>query len=233
MNERILIGIPCYNCDQVLSSLITEMLNFKKINDYDFLFIDDGSFDKTLDILSAHNTNYIQNIKNFGYGYSVKKIIKYSINHNYDYCLIFPGDFQRSFQDINRLINAIVENKLDTVSGSKFHIYYGKKGPVGRRVGNKIFTYIARFGWNSNINDVLSGFKIYKIDSIKKFYNLLPDRYSFDIIFSFFASKYHLRQSEISVDCKYNEHTSKIRSVIITAILMMIDVVYYNLKYRN
>ena len=49
------------------------------------------------------------------------------------------------------------------VSGSKYNLL--KQIPFHRKIGNIFFSKIAKILWNSKINDVLTGFKIYKIDS--------------------------------------------------------------------
>lgn len=229
--KNILVGVPCYNCENTIKKLIDDMKIFKEKNQIDFYFINDGSSDKTSLILKNSQVNYFDSEINEGYGSAVKKVINQAIIKKYDYCLIFPGDYQRSFSDISRLIEAASEKNYDTVTGSKFHIFIDNKGPVGRKIGNKIFTNLAKIFWNSKIQDVLSGFKIYKIKSIKSFYNFLPNNYSFDIIFSYFAAKNNLYQFEISVDCKYNKDTSKIKSILLTALIMLKDIIFYKFKF--
>ena len=229
--NKILIGIPCYNNSEILYDLLDDMIPFQKLNSFHFFFVDDGSKDNTSKILKKYKVESYFNPINLGYGNSVKIIKKYSIENEFDYCVIFPGDYQRSFKDINKLVNTIIKTGDDVVSGSKFHIYVDKRGPVGRMIGNRIFTFIASTLWRSPIRDVLSGFKIYKVEAIKSFYNILPNRYSYDIIFSYFASKNNLNISEISVDCKYNNHTTKMKSILINAGLMIKDILYYIYKY--
>lgn len=229
--KKVLVGVPCYNCENTIKKLIDDMKIFQEKNQIDFYFINDGSSDKTSLILKDSQVNYFDSETNEGYGSAVKKAINQAIINKYKYCLIFPGDYQRSFNDISRLIETACEKNYDTVSGSKFHIFIDNKGPVGRKIGNKIFTNLAKTIWNSKIQDVLSGFKIYKIESIKSFYNFLPNNYSFDIIFSYFAAKNKLYQFEISVDCKYNKDTSKIKSILFTAFIMLKDIIFYKFKF--
>ena len=229
--KKILIGVPCYNCENTLPSLLKDLKVFKDKNKFDFYFINDGSFDKTSFILKKAQVNFYENKKNRGYGNAVKKIIKYAIENKYYFCLIFPGDYQRSFNDISRLINISLNKNYDTVTGSKFHIYIQNKGPVGRKIGNRIFTNIAKFFWSSKIEDVLSGFKVYRVDSVRNFYKKLPNNYSFDLIFSYLASKKGLRQIEIPVKCKYNKDTSKIKNILLTALIMLKDLAIFKFKY--
>ena len=56
--ELISIIIPCYNEEQVLptlkNALLTVMDKMKQF-DFEILFIDDGSMDRTLQILKSYN----------------------------------------------------------------------------------------------------------------------------------------------------------------------------------
>ena len=96
------------------------------------------------------------------------------------------------------------------VSGSKYNLL--KQIPFHRKIGNIFFTKIAKILWNSKINDVLTGFKIYKIDSIYKYLIHFPNNYSFDIILNQIVSLKKMRTKEINVKCKYNKHTTSMKS---------------------
>ena len=61
----------------------------------------------------------------------------------------------------------ITSSKLDLVIGSKYKIL--KKIPFHRKIGNIFFSNLAEKFWNSKIQDVLSGFKIYRL---KTFINI-------------------------------------------------------------
>ena len=108
------------------------------------------------------------------------------------------------------MANKIKKNNLDMVSGSKYNLL--KQIPFHRKIGNIFFSKIAKILWNSKINDVLTGFKIYKIDSIYKYLIHFPNNYSFDIIFKSNCEFKKMRTKEINVKCKYNKHTTSMKS---------------------
>lgn len=218
-NYRILCAIPCYNEGFNLPSLLVD-LNQTELTNVDFVFIDDGSKDNTRELIENSGYKYIFHATNGGYGKAVQTGFKYAVEQKYDGFVIFPGDHQRSAKDLRRLIDLFLHSDFDVVTGSKFHIYSEKYGPIRRRIGNRIFSSIARIFWQSPIEDVLSGFKIYRVNAVRDFFFRLPVGYPFDIVFSLYAAREGLKVTEIPVDCRYDDHTSKMRSVLWVSFLM-------------
>ena len=114
-----------------------------------------------------------------------------------------------------------------------FHIYSEKYGPIRRRIGNIIYSTMARFIWKSPIEDVLSGFKIYNVKAVLPFFEILPEGYPFDICFSFYASLFKLKVTELPVDCRYDDHTSKMKSVIWVSIKMLTHLIFHLFFHRK
>ncbi|MFV0560503.1 MAG: glycosyltransferase family 2 protein [Enterococcus sp.] len=68
---RISIIVPCYNEEETVSLFFNEVEKYKREDDFEYIFIDDGSKDKTLDAIKelASNNKYIRYIsfsRNFG-----------------------------------------------------------------------------------------------------------------------------------------------------------------------
>lgn len=222
-----LCAIPCYNESYNLPNLFNDIEEHKIAESADILFIDDASTDHSVDVIKKKFENVICHSKNFGYGQVVKTAFEYAIKHGYESLIIFPGDGQRSAVDLKKLILTYQNSDYDVVTGSKFHIYSDKYGPINRRLGNIIYSNIAHLGWESPIEDVLSGFKIYNVSAVQPFFHILPKGYPFDICFSFYASRFGLKVTEVPVNCRYDAHTSKMKSVIWVSIKMLAKLLYH------
>lgn len=227
-----LCALPCYNESYNLPALFQDLEDNKISEVADLLYIDDASTDNSQELLSAQSVNMIRHSKNFGYGQAVKTAFDYAIKHGYESLIIFPGDGQRSASDLKALIQIYQTTDYDVVTGSKFHIYSDKYGPIKRRIGNIIYSNIAYFGWGSPIEDVLSGFKIYDVQAVKPFFDILPKGYPFDICFSFYASRFGLKMKEVPVNCRYTEHTSKMKSVLFVSFKMLMKLSYHLVLQR-
>ena len=225
--KKVLCAIPCYNESVNLNNLFKDLKNNNVLEHADILFVDDCSTDNSYEMIKQNSYNVVKHDKNQGYGKAVQTAFKHAVENNYQSFIIFPGDGQRSASDLIHLINLDKEDKFDVISGSKFHIYSDRYGPIKRRIGNRIYAMIAKLGWNCPIQDVLSGFKIYRVDSVKKFFFKLPKGYPFDICFSMYAARFQLKVTEVDVNCRYDDHTSKMNSVLWVSFKMLMHLIYH------
>ena len=229
-NKTVLCAIPCFNESYNLPTLFADLESEGIFHIADVLFIDDHSTDETASMIAKRGFNVIRHAKNMGYGQAVQTGFTMALEGNYDAFIIFPGDHQRSAKDMRHLILTHQKKEFDVVSGSKFHIYSNLHGPIRRRIGNMIYSKIAKYGWNSPIEDVLSGFKIYSVPKVAPFFQILPRGYAFDICFSLYASRHGLRLMETPVNCRYDAHTSKMKSVLWVSMKMLFHLIIHFVK---
>ena len=211
MNKNFLCAILCFNNQKIIQNLIDDLNKSKKLSKIEKIFIDDHSTDKTISILKQNNLSVIEHKKNLGYGRAVKSAFEFAKKKDFEYFCIFPGDYQRSIDDLLFMLDLIESNDYDLISGSKF-----KKIeilPYHRKIGNLFYSKMAKIFWNSKIQDVLSGFKTYKVKKFEGLIENLPDNYSFDIVMNQIVSKKDFLCKEFDADVKYNDHTSKMKSM--------------------
>lgn len=119
--EKISIVIPCYNEEESLPIFYDEVcrvaLKLKKV-DFEFLFINDGSKDKTLSLLREFSNNdkrvrYISFSRNFG-----KEAAMYAglSNASGDYVAIMDADMQDPPSKIIEMYNYIQDEGYDCVA---------------------------------------------------------------------------------------------------------------------
>lgn len=114
--KKISIIVPCYNEEEVLKLFYDEMkkevlIKIQDKYDYELLFVDDGSKDKTLSILKQmkkvdNNVKIISFSRNFG-----KESAMYAglENCDGDYVVIMDADLQHSPDKIIEMIKGIEE----------------------------------------------------------------------------------------------------------------------------
>jgi glycosyltransferase involved in cell wall biosynthesis len=234
--KKNLCAILCYNNKKTILRIIEEQKKLKK--DFDVIFINDGSSDNTIEILQSLKSKVINHKKNLGYGQAVKSAFKYARKKRYNFLAIFPADNQRYTDDLIKMKKIIEKYSFDLILGSKFEIL--KKIPLHRKLGNLFFSLTAKIFWNCRIKDVLSGFKIYKINSFYKYINLLPNDYSFDIVLSQIVSFKKMKFKELSVKCRYNQNTTSMenfykfnkKNIIFIAIMMLLNIIKFFFKYK-
>ena len=109
--KNLSIVIPCFNEEEVLHSTYTELKNIintiSNINKHQFVFVNNGSTDKTLDILISLKIND-NNIKildlrnNYGYQGSITAGL---YNSDYEMIISIDADLQDDPGKIQEMIN--------------------------------------------------------------------------------------------------------------------------------
>ena len=174
--NQIIILIPSYND---LINLKKFILNIKK--KFKILVIDDASSDDTSKFLKNNKISFIQNDFNIGYERSLikgfKEIIK---NSKAKYIITMDADGQHRIQELNSMISVFKKNKADLLIGARH-----KKN----RITEIILSYI--FKQKFNIADPVSGFKMYRIQKLKKIIlNNKQNLFLVDLVMSFYKSNF-------------------------------------------
>jgi len=151
--SSLVLLIPSFN----------ELGNFKKFliklnKNYNLLIVDDSSTDMTNEFLKVNKIPFIRNKINLGYENSLISGMQFiKKQKKYKKILTMDADGQHKEKYIDK-INKIYDRKnADVVVGSRIN---------KNRIIEKIISYF--FYKKFKINDPLSGFKIYKTESLSK-----------------------------------------------------------------
>ena len=118
--ETISVVVPCYNEEDVLKSFYTEISKvaseIKNVN-FEILFIDDGSKDKTLNIIKNYasldsRVRYISFSRNFGKEAAIYAGLKAAIG---EYVVIIDADLQHPPRLIKDMYYGITKEGYDSV----------------------------------------------------------------------------------------------------------------------
>lgn len=163
---KTLVVIPAYN----------EALNIEKtvhdleVNapDVDYVVVNDGSKDNTLEVLKKNDFNYIDGFCNLGLFGAVQTGFKLAIKENYDIVIQFDGDGQHSAKYIAPLVKEI-EKRNNIVIGSRF--VDEKKPFTARMIGSRLIASAIKLVTGKTITDPTSGFRAYDRDCILDYAN--------------------------------------------------------------
>ena len=161
-----LIVIPAYN--EALNIVITVNDIKQNAPDVDYVVVNDGSKDNTLEVLKEHNFNYIDGFCNLGLFGAVQTGFKLALLNDYDIVIQFDGDGQHSAKYIQPLIDEI-EKGNDIVIGSRF--VTEKKPFTARMLGSRLIAFSIRLMTGKKITDPTSGFRAYNRACIKDYAN--------------------------------------------------------------
>lgn len=162
--SRVLVIIPAYNEELNIINTVRD-INCNASN-VDYLIINDGSKDNTLEICKKNNYSYIDSLCNLGLFGAVQTGFKVAFIKNYDIAIQFDGDGQHSAKFIKLLVKEI-ENGNDIVIGSRF---LNKKKPfTARMLGSRLISFSIRIITGKTITDPTSGFRAYSKSCIKDY----------------------------------------------------------------
>lgn len=176
---RVLIIVPAYNEELNIKKTIKKIKSIQtKSNDIiDYIIIDDGSKDNTLEVCRKNKFNVISLIENLGIGGAVQTGYKYALENDYDIAIQFDGDGQHDANYIEELINEI-KNGNDFVIGSRFIKKLSEFTSTGtRRIGIKVLSFLIQLCTGQKIYDPTSGFRAGNKKVIKLFAKNYPVEY--------------------------------------------------------
>ena len=216
MNSKITLIIPVFNESSEIVNFFNELKNcdFNKINE--IIFVDDCSTDNSIDLLSQNinwfkknnfevNIFLVNNLKNRGYGFSIKKGI--SIANN-DSIAIIDLDRTYKIDDLNTLSKMFVDDyslKYDLIAGQRD--INSKNTSKIKILGKKIINLISNFSFNEKIIDYNCGLRIFNKTKFLRHSNIMSDRFSLttSMTISFLNEKYDIKFHKI----KYEERNGK------------------------
>ena len=227
IKKKLLILIVAYNHEKFIKKVLERISTAltKKYN-VEILINDDSSTDKTVKYAQEFikfNTNnlfkykILSNPGNQGYGGNQKIGYEYAIKNNFDFVALVHGDGQYAPESLQELIEPLNSNTVDAVFGSRMMTKGGAlRGgmPFYKFVGNKILTFFQNYLFSTKFTEFHSGYRIYKISSLKKIpYILNANDYSFDneIIAQFLLAKLTIK--ELPIPTYYGDEISYVNGL--------------------
>ncbi|MBE6602644.1 MAG: glycosyltransferase family 2 protein [Ruminococcaceae bacterium] len=154
-NKRLLIVIPAYNEAENIERVVDDLIvNYPQ---YDYVVINDGSRDKTLEICRRKQYRYIDMPINVGLTDGVQTGMMYAYEHGYDYALQFDGDGQHDPRYIAAMLEAMDE--CDICIASRF--VDCKKPKALRMLGSNIIQLALKLTTGKTIKDPTSGMRMF------------------------------------------------------------------------
>ena len=168
------VVIPAHNEEKGVGDVIRKLQNTLENSgcNYEIIVVDDGSTDKTADIVQETGVRLIQHPFNRGYGAALKTGIRQA---QHDIVVITDADGTYPVDAIPSLVERM--DKYDMVVGART----GESVKISfiRRPAKWILGKIANYLTGTNIPDLNSGLRVFKKSIAFRFFNILPSGFSF------------------------------------------------------
>jgi glycosyltransferase involved in cell wall biosynthesis len=177
-NVHISIVVPTFNEAESIASVLDGIEAAMKAEsiDYEMIVVDDGSSDKTLEIVRLRDVKIVRHDQNKGYGASLKSGIAKA---SYDIIVITDADGTYPASDIPILFKHMNADgyDYDMVVGARTGEHV--KIPPLRKPAKWFLNQLANYLSEHKIPDLNSGLRVFKRELIERFLTLLPDGFSF------------------------------------------------------
>lgn len=159
---KLIIQIPCYNEAETLEIALNDLP--KKIDGIDvieYLIINDGSKDNTVEVAKKWGVNYVVNFKrNKGLAKGFMAGIDACLRNDADIIVNTDADNQYVAEDIEKLVRPIIEGKTDIVIGER-PIDQTEHFSLLKKKLQHFGSWVVRKASKSDIPDAPSGFRAY------------------------------------------------------------------------
>ncbi|MGH2415093.1 MAG: glycosyltransferase family 2 protein [Microcystaceae cyanobacterium] len=157
---KVIIQIPCYNEEATLGLTLSELpRQIPGVDKVEWLIINDGSIDRTLEVAKACGVDHIVNFEhNRGLAKAFLAGIEASLKAGADIIVNTDADNQYCADDIPKLIEPILEGQYEIVIGARPIQEIRHFSPL-KKLLQKLGSLIVRIASNTNIPDAPSGFR--------------------------------------------------------------------------
>ena len=178
---KVLMIIPAYNEEGSILKTTQSIESFKNEVPFelDYVVINDGSTDKTKEIIKANKLKSVHLVEKLGIGGAVQTGYLYAHDNDYDIAVQFDGDGQHDIKSIEALVTPIIADEYDFTIGSRF--VEGSpslfKTSFSRRMGINLISFFIKLKSGRTLMDVTSGYRAGNKKVIEYFAYNYPKKY--------------------------------------------------------
>jgi glycosyltransferase involved in cell wall biosynthesis len=166
---RLSVIIPAYNEAATIERVIAKV--GAQLPDAELIVVDDASRDDTVTLARRAGATVVQQPYNKGNGAAIKAGIRAASG---EVLLMIDADGQHDPADLPRVLAPIGAYDMVIAARSR-----ASNATWTRGMGNALLNRLATYLTGVQIDDLTSGFRAMKRETIKEFVHLLPNRYSY------------------------------------------------------
>jgi glycosyltransferase involved in cell wall biosynthesis len=159
---KLIIQIPCFNEEHVLAGTLADLpRQVPGVDEVEWLVIDDGSSDRTVEVARAGGVSHIVRLtNNKGLAAAFQAGLDASLKLGADIIVNTDADNQYQGADIPKLVTPILAGEADMVIGDRETDQVEHFSPLKKRL-QRWGSAVVRRASDTNVPDTTSGFRAY------------------------------------------------------------------------
>ena len=157
---KTLLIIPASNEEESIERVVAGVV----AAGFDYVIVNDGSSDHTVDVCRSHGFRFIDLPANLGLAGAFQAGVKYARMRNYDCVVQFDGDGQHKVEYVSALVDALED--CDIAIGSRF-VDEGKPRSL-RMFGSNLISTMIKVTTGVRLTDPTSGMRAYGSRAIEE-----------------------------------------------------------------
>tara|TARA_B100000212_G_scaffold316360_1_gene271190 strand:- start:228 stop:905 length:678 start_codon:yes stop_codon:yes gene_type:complete len=216
--KDIYVVVPAFNEQKVIKDIINSLL--KKFSNV--IVVNDGSNDRTLEIINDLDIKVLSHEINLGVGAAVQTGFDYvSKIPNAKAVITFDADGQHHVEDAVAMAKEILICEEGIIFGTRFP-KHSKNIPKVKRFVLKLIAKITDLVTGVTLTDAHNGLKAYKISTIKEL-ELQFSSYSYESELITQVAKKKIEYKEMPTDIKYTSYSIKKGQKLLNGLLIIED----------
>ena len=203
---KLIIQIPCYNEEKTLPVTFADLpRKIEGITEIEYLIIDDGSSDKTIEVARNLGIHHIVRFtKNKGLAKAFMAGIDACLRCGADIIVNTDGDNQYNGNDIPELVKPIVDGKTEVVVGDRQVETIEHFSPLKKQL-EKLGSWVVRKVSRTEVIDAASGFRAYSREAAMRLHLINDYSYTLETIISSGRNKVIIESVPISTNEKLRD----------------------------
>ncbi|HEX4718859.1 MAG TPA: glycosyltransferase family 2 protein [Thermoleophilaceae bacterium] len=159
---KLIIQIPCLNEEEQLPATLGDLpRTVPGFDEVEWLVIDDGSTDRTVDVARAHGVDHVVRLtNNKGLAAAFQAGVDASLKLGADVIVNTDADNQYDARDIPKLVAPILRGEADLVVGDRVIDSIEHFSPLKKRL-QRFGSAVVRRASGTDVPDTTSGFRAY------------------------------------------------------------------------
>ena len=221
---KLIIQIPCFNEESTLQNVIRDLPeNIDRVEEIEYLVIDDGSTDKTVNIARQAGVHHILQLgSNHGLAEAFTRGLNYCIAQGADIIVNTDGDNQYTAEYIKELITPILDKSADSVVGARPIECITEFSWLKKKL-QRLGSGVVRGFSGTSIPDTTSGFRAYSAEAASKLQ--VFNRYTYTLETIIQAGAMNMRITSIPIEVNLKTRESRLIKSIPTYILRSVYVI--------